>query len=82
MSETDEGRPEETPEETPEERPQEPERRDFDGLMRATFLKHAADLAFSTLMDSYLDPGVRLFLPDFLDLCRSGLAVIQIDTLL
>jgi hypothetical protein len=28
-----------------EERVQEPERRDFDGLMRATFMSHAADLA-------------------------------------
>jgi predicted transposase/invertase (TIGR01784 family) len=30
---------------TNEERPQEPDRRDFDGLVRATFLSHAADLA-------------------------------------
>src|SRR5208283_3321622 len=45
-------------------------------------IEHASYLAFSALVDRDLKPGVCLFLPDLLDLCRRGPSVFKIDTLL
>jgi hypothetical protein len=45
-------------------------------------VEHAPHLALPSLVDRDLEPGVGLFFPDLLELCRSGLAVIEINSLL
>ena len=45
-------------------------------------VEHAPDLAFSAFMDRDLQPGIRFFLADLLELRGRSLAVVEIDTLL
>jgi hypothetical protein len=45
-------------------------------------VEHAPYLAFPSFVDRDLEPGVGLFFSDLFDPCRSGLAVIEVNTLL
>lgn len=45
-------------------------------------VEHAPHLALSAFVDRDLEPGVGLFFSDLLQFCRSGLAIIEINSLL